>query len=152
MSSVLPIKPVGCYFTWNDPLRPLLPVFFSPCTKHLCDPGNPSHPMPRRRSAGKGAKACFEVRDRASPCPVRISPHTTSFILPDSPANPWGLYSYVQDYPWSPGIPHGNHLRLSNPLRATRLRIQVPPTAMLYAPSPIRLHHSGSPILEQTAG
>ncbi len=29
---------------------------------------------------------------------------------------------------------------------------QVPPTAMLYAPSPIRLRHSGSPILEQTAG
>ncbi len=41
----------------------------------------------------------------------------------------------------------GNHLRLSNPPRATRPRIQVPPTAMLYAPSPIRLHHSGSPIL-----
>ncbi len=79
-------------------------------------------------------------------------PHTTSFSLPDSPANPWGAYCHVQDYPWSPGIPHGNHIRLSNPPRATRPCFQVPPTAMLYAPSPIRLHHSGSSILEQTAG
>ncbi len=69
-----------------------------------------------------------------------------------TPANPWGPNSHVQDYPWSPGIPHGIYLRLSNPPRATRPRIQVPPTAMLYAPSPIRLHHSGCPILEQIAG
>ncbi len=33
MSPVLPIVPVGCCFTWNDPSRPLPPVFFSPCTK-----------------------------------------------------------------------------------------------------------------------
>ncbi len=39
-----------------------------------------------------------------------------------------------------------------NPKRATRPRIQVPPTTMLCAPSPIRLHFSGCPILEQTAG
>ncbi len=36
--------------------------------------------------------------------------------------------------------------------RATRPRLQVPPTAMLYAPSPIRLQNSDCPILEQTAG
>ncbi len=35
MSSVLPIKPVGCCCCrWNDPLRPLPPIFFSLCTKH----------------------------------------------------------------------------------------------------------------------
>ncbi len=67
------------------------------------------------------------------------------------PVNPWRPYSHVQDYPWSPGIPHGVHLRTSNPKRATRPRPQVPPTAMLYAPSPIHLHNSGFPILEQTA-
>ncbi len=67
-------------------------------------------------------------------------------------ANPWGPNSHVQDYPWSPGIHHGVHVRLYNPARATRPRIQVPPTAMLYAPSPIRLHYSGYPILEHTAG
>ncbi len=62
-----------------------------------------------------------------------------------TPANLWGPFSHVQDYPWSPGIPHGNHLCLSNPPRATRPRIQVPPTAMLHEPSPIRLHRPGSP-------
>ncbi len=102
--------------------------------------------------ARKGVKACFEVRERASQWPVWSSPQTTSSILPHTPAKQWGPYRHVQDYPWSPGIPHGNHLRLSKPPRATRPRIQVPLTAMLYAPSPIRLHHSGSPILEQTAG
>ncbi len=50
------------------------------------------------------------------------------------------------------GIPHGVHLRTSNPQTATRPRLQVPPTAMLYAPSPIRLHDLGCPILEQTTG
>ncbi len=52
----------------------------------------------------------------------------------------------------SPGLPHGVHLRTSKPPRATRPRLQVPPTSMLYAPSPIRHHHSGCPILERTAG
>ncbi len=42
-----------------------------------------------------------------------------------------------EDYPWSSGIPHGVHLRTSNPQRAKRPRLQVPPTEMLYAPSPI---------------
>ncbi len=118
----------------------------------MCYSSNPSHPMPRSRGTGKGAKACFEVRERASPCPVWSSPQTTSSILVHTPANPWGPNSHVQDYPWSPGIPHGVHLRLSNPPRATRPRLQVPPTAMLDAPSPIRLHHSDWPILEQIAG
>ncbi len=44
------------------------------------------------------------------------------------------------------------HLHLSDPPRATWPRIQVPATAMLYAPAPIRLHHSGCPISEQIAG
>ncbi len=71
-------------------------------------------------------------------------------ILPHTPANPWGPNSHVQNYPWSPGIPWRPPC-LSNPPRATRPHIQVPPTAMLYAPSPIRLHRSGCPILEQIA-
>ncbi len=108
--------------------------------------------MPRRRGTGKGAKACFGVREGTSPCPVWSSPQTTSSILPHTPSNPMGPNSHVQDYPRSPGIPHGVHLRLSNLPRATRPHIQVPPTAKLYAPSPIRLHHSGCPILEQIAG
>ncbi len=36
------------------------------------------------------------------------------------------------------------------PQRATRPRLQAPPKAMLYAPSPIRLHNSRCRILEQT--
>ncbi len=44
------------------------------------------------------------------------------------------------------------HLRTSNPQRATRPRLQVPPTAMLYVPSPIRLRNAGCLILEQTTG
>ncbi len=123
-----------------------------PTTPEICYSSNPSHPMPRRRSTEKGAKACFEVRERASPCPLGSNPQITSSILPHTPANPWGPNSHVKDYPWPPGIPHGVHLRLSNPPRATRPPIRVPPTAMLNAPSPIRLHHSGCPILEQIAG
>ncbi len=108
--------------------------------------------MPRRRGTGKGAEAGPEVRERASPCPVWSSPQTASFILPHAPANPWAPNSHVQDYPWSPGIPHGVRLRLSNPSRATQPHIQIPPIAMLFAPSPIGLHHSGCPILEQITG
>ncbi len=145
------IFPHGIVSCGRNVLFLVTSCIYSPTTPGICYPGNSSHPMPRCRSAGKGAKAYFEVRERASPCPVWSSPHTTSFILPDTPANPWGPNSHVQDYPWSHGIPHGIHLRLSNPPRATRSRIHVPPTAMLYAPSPIRLHHSGCPILEQTA-
>ncbi len=160
MSSVLPVKPAGCCFTWNDPLRPLPPVFtppppvqnIHPTTPGICYSSNPSHPMPRHRGTRKGAKACSEVPERVSPCPSNSSPQTTSSILPHTPASPWGPNGHVQDYPWSPGLPHGVRLRLSNPPRATQPRNQVPPTATLYAPSPIRLHHSGCPILEQTAG
>ncbi len=108
--------------------------------------------MPQHRGTGKGAKACYEVRERASPCPIWSSPQTTSSILPHTPTNPWGPNSHVQDYPWSPGIPHCVHLRLFNPPRVTWPRIQAPLRAMLYAPSPIRLHRSGCPILEQIAG
>ncbi len=80
------------------------------------------------------------------------SPQTGSSILPHKPAIPWRPNSHVQDYPWSPGIPHGVQLHTSNPQRSTQPRLQVPPTAMMYAPSPIRLHDSGCPILEQIAG
>ncbi len=108
--------------------------------------------MPRRRGTGIGAQARSEIRERASTCPVWSSPQTASSILHRTPANPWSPNSHVQDYPWSLGIPHGVHLCTSNPQRATRPRLQVPPTVMLYAPSPIRLHNSGCPILEQTTG
>ncbi len=37
MSSVLPIKPIGCCFTLNNPSRPSPPVFLSPCTNFLSD-------------------------------------------------------------------------------------------------------------------
>ncbi len=66
------------------------------------------------------------------------------------PVNPWRPYSHVQDYPWiilefpvASTFAHPNRKGPSG---------QVPPPAMLYAPSPIRLHNSGCPILEQTAG
>ncbi len=36
-------------------------------------------------------------------------------------------------------------------VHSTRKGLQVPPTTMLYTPSPIRLYHSGCPILEQIA-
>ncbi len=147
MSWVLPIKPVWCYFTWNDPLRPLPPVFFSPCTKPLSDHTwnmLSRHPIPSYVATQKRWKRCKSLLERASPCPVRSSPHTTSFILPDSPANPWGPNSHVQDCPWSPGIPHGNHLRLSNPPRATRPRIQVPSTRHRQFAFTIRLSHFGT--------
>ncbi len=68
------------------------------------------------------------------------------------PSNSFVYSLYVQGYPWAPGIPHGVNLRTSNPQSATRPRLQVPPTAMLYAPSPIRLHNPGCPNLEQIAG
>ncbi len=100
----------------------------------------------------KRAEARSEVRERASACPVWSSSQTASSILPHRPTNPWRPSNHVQDYPWSHGIPHGVRLRTSNPHRATRPHLQVPPTAMLYAPSPIRLHASGCPILEQTTG
>ncbi len=108
--------------------------------------------MPWRRGTAKSAKACFEVHERASTWPVWSSPQITLSLLPHTPVNPWGPNSHVQDYPWFPGLPHDVHLRLSNPPRTTLPRIQVTPTARLYAPSPIRLHHSGCPILEQIPG
>ncbi len=124
----------------------LYKTFFRP---HLEYAIQATHHMPWRRGTGK---VCSEVREKASQCPVWSSPQTTSYILPHTLANPWGPNSHVQDYWWSPGIRHGVHLRLSNPPRATRPRIQVPQIAMLYTPSPIRLHHSGCPILEQITG
>ncbi len=60
--------------------------------------------------------------------------------------------THVQDYPWSPGIPHGVHLRTFNPQRASQPRQQVPLTAMLCVLSPNPLHNSVCPILERTAG
>ncbi len=45
-------------------------------------------------------------------------------------------------------IPHGVHT--FNPQRATWPGLQVLPTEMLFATSPIRIHNSGCPILEQT--
>ncbi len=56
------------------------------------------------------------------------SPQTASSILPHKPANPWRPNSHVQDYPWSPGIPHGVQLHTSNPQRSTQPHRQVPPT------------------------
>ncbi len=108
--------------------------------------------MPRRRGTGKGAKVRYEVRERASVCPIRSSSQIASHILSQTMVNPRRLNSHVQDYPWSPGIPHGIHFRTSNSQRATRPRLQVSPTAMLYAPLSIRLHNLGCPTLEQTAG
>ncbi len=61
--------------------------------------------------------------------------------------NPWRPNSHIQGYPWSPGISHVVHFRTSNPQRDRPPSLQVPPTVMLYAPSPIRVHHSGCPIL-----
>ncbi len=144
-SPLLLLTPLPQYF--SSPVQNIYPTI-----PGICYSSNPSHPMPRRRGTGKSAKACSEVRERASPCPVWSSRQTTSSILPHTPPNPWVRNSHAQDYLWSLGIPHGIHLRLSNPPRATRPRIQVPSTAMLYAPSPIRFYHSGCPILEQAAG
>ncbi len=47
-------------------------------------------------------------------------------------------------------IAHGVHLHTFIPQRATWPGLQVPPTERLFATSPIRLHNSGCPILEQT--
>ncbi len=68
-----------------------------------------------------------------------------------TPVNPCRSNIIVQDYPWSCGIPNGVRLPTPNSQRAKRPRLQVPPTEMLYVPSVIFLHHSGCPILEQTA-
>ncbi len=76
MSSALPLKTIGCCFTWNDPSRPLSPVFFSPCatfypsTSRIWYSSSPSHSIPRRRGIGKGAEARSEVRGRALACPA----------------------------------------------------------------------------------
>ncbi len=40
----------------------------------------------------------------------------------------------------------------THPIRKGLRDHHVPPTEMLYAPSKVRLHHSGCPILEETAG
>ncbi len=89
--------------------------------------------MPRRRGTGKDAEARLEVREWASACPEWSRPQTAMSILPHTPANPLRPKSHAPDYP----------------PRATRPRIQGPPTAMLYAPSPIFPRNSGCPILEQ---
>ncbi len=53
----------------------LTPSIFLPLCKTFIRPHleyaiQATHPMPQRRGTEKGAKPCFEVRERASPCPV----------------------------------------------------------------------------------
>ncbi len=104
-----------------------------------------THPIPPCRGIGKGG----EARGRASACSIWSSAPTASTILPCTLANPWRHNIPVHDYPWSLGIPHGARLYTSNPQRATRPHLQVPQAEMLYVLSPIRLHHSGCPILKK---
>ncbi len=105
--------PVGCCFAWNDPSRPLLPVFFSPCKKNypatswICYSNTPSYPIDRiypakQRHWKKSVEACSEVRQRVST------------ILSYTLANPWRFNIHVQDQPWSSGIPHGVHVHTPN--------------------------------------
>ncbi len=159
MWSALPIKPVRMLFCLKRSLAALtLNIFlppvqnFYPAVSLICYSCNPSHPIPRSRGIGKGENVCSEVREGVSALSVWSSSQTASSILPYTLANPWRPNCHVQDYPWSPGIPRGVHLRIANPQRATRPRLKFSPTEMLYPVSPIRLHNSGCPILEQTAG
>ncbi len=111
----------------------------------------PSHPKPKPSITAihQKSRQYFQhsLNERASARRVWSSCQTASSILPHTPANPWRPNIHVQDCPWSSGIPHDVHLRKSNQLRATRPRLQVPPTEVLYTPSPIC--HSGCPILEE---
>ncbi len=110
-------------FSWNDPSRPSPSIFL---------------PL-------------YNFFIRAPACPVWSSPPTASTILPYTPAIPWRSNIHVQGCPWSSGIPHAVHFHTFCPQRATRPRLQVSTTEMIYVPSPIGLHHSGCTILEQPA-
>ncbi len=58
MSSAMPIKRVGCCFTWNNHSRTLPPVFFSPCTirKHVLYSVNMLRSFQRRN-------CCMEIAE-----------------------------------------------------------------------------------------
>ncbi len=158
MSLAQPIKSVGCCFTWKNPSWPLPPVFSYPGTKFvsghilnmLFKQPIPSYPATQRHWKRCRSSLWISWKDFDMSRMKQLS--NSLFILSYTPANPWRSNIDVQDYPWSSGIPHGVHLRTSDPQRTTRSRLQVPPTAMLYAPSPIRLHNSSCPIFEQSAG
>ncbi len=142
-------------------------IFSTPPISSLTSSRPLTHPTPRPYQQPLPPKTVFNTRVRAEDNVVSAAnkarrmlfylKRTFAALTPRvflplyTPANPWRPKSHGQDYPWSPGVPYGVNFCLSNPPRATRPRIEVPPTAMLYAPSPFRLHHSGCSILEQIA-
>ncbi len=132
---------------------PLPPIFFSSCTKH-----SSAHMLNiqfKQPILCRDALALEKVQKHALKFVKgpRHVPYETVLkqvcLFSLTLANPWRPNSHVQDYPWSLGISHGVHLRTSNPQMATPPRLQLPPTVMLYAPSPIRPHNSSCHILEQ---
>ncbi len=95
-----------------------------PAISWICHSSSQYHPIPQRRDTGSvwSSWKSFDM--------FRLKQPSSSVIY--SPSHTWRPNSHVQVYPLSPGIPHDFHLRPSNPQRATRPRLQVPPIEMLY--------------------